>query len=270
MSSSTFIGIVIGILAIFGVFIWDGGSTQSLFLIPAMTIVIGGTIAAGLSGSSFAQIKRIPKLIKITFTNHHTDVEEIISQLIVLSAISRRDGVLSLESKLDSLNNPFLRKIIQVIIDGADPQTLISITDSEIMHLSERHNANIGFFTKLGGYSPTMGIIGTVMGLISTLASAGQDPQVLIRHIASAFIATLWGIFMANIVWLPIADRLRNLHNLELQENQVMIDGAFAMASGETPSMILSRLVGYFPLSQQEEIYKRQSEILRNSVIGRD
>lgn len=268
MSSSTLIGIVIGVCAIFGAFLWEGGSTHSLFLLPAITIVIGGTIAAGLAGSSFAQIGRIFPLIKITFSNRKTDVEEIISQIVILSAISRKDGILSIENKLDSILNPFLRKMIQVIIDGADPQALLAISDSEIMHINERHQANIGFFTKLGGYSPTMGIIGTVMGLISTLASAGQDPQVLIRHIASAFIATLWGIFMANIVWLPIADRLKNLHNEELQENQVMIDGCLAMASGETPSMILSRLVGFFPLSKQEEVYKRQAEILRNSVIN--
>ncbi len=268
MSSSTLIGIVIGISAIFGAFLWEGGSTHSLFLLPAIIIVIGGTIAAGLAGSSFAQIKRIPKLIEITFSDHNTDIEEIISQIVAFSAISRKDGILSIENRLNSIENPFLRKMIQVIIDGADSQGLTNISDSEIMHINERHQANISFFTKLGGYSPTMGIIGTVMGLISTLASAGQDPQVLIRHIASAFIATLWGIFMANIVWLPIADRLKNLHNEELQEYQVMIDGCFAIASGETPSMILSRLVGFFPLSKQEEVYKRQAEILRNTVLS--
>ena len=159
-----------------------------------------------------------------------------------------------------------MRKLFQVAIDGADPDTIQKVSESEIEYITERHLANINLFNKLGGFSPTMGIIGTVMGLISTLASAGSEPKVLIHHIASAFIATMWGIFMANIVWLPIADKLRNLHTEEIQMLQVMVDGVYSVQLGETPSVIRAKLVGAFPLSQQprilEEHKKLQAKVL--------
>lgn len=255
MKASTLIGIVIGFAAIFGAFIWEGGTLDALIMLPAMTIVFGGTLAAGLAGSSFKDMARLPKLFMFAVNPPKYEIDKIVKQIIELSFIARREGILTLEDKLDEMKHPFLRKMFQICIDGADPETLYQIVQSDILSINERHNKNIGLFMKMGGYSPTMGIIGTVMGLISVLASAGSDPNVLIHHIASAFIATMWGILMANIFWLPVGDKLKSLHNDELHLINVMFDGVYSVQLGETPMVIKQKLIGAFPLNTQQEIF---------------
>ena len=121
----------------------------------------------------------------------------------------------------------------------------------------ERHYSNIFIFTKMGGYAPTMGIIGTVMGLIMTLANAGTDPNVLIKSIATAFIATLWGVFSANILWLPIGDRLKRCHSEEKNMMEISLEGVLTLQSGEIPSIMKARLVGMLP--QKEQLSKLNS-----------
>jgi len=266
MKGSTLFGIVFGVLAIFGAFIWEGGSFDSLFMFPAMLIVFGGTLAAGLAGSSWKHIAQIPKLIYLAIFPPKYQIKEIINQIINFAFLARKEGILSLESKLTSAKHPFLKKLFEICIDGADPDTLLRIVETEIDYISERHNSNINLFIKLGGFSPTMGIIGTVMGLIATLSSTASEPQILIHHIASAFIATMWGIFMANIVWLPVADKLKTLHNEEMKIYQVMLDGAYSVQLGEVPSVIRAKLLSAFPLPEQENMLKEQKS-QRSSAV---
>lgn len=263
MKISTFIGIAIGIASIFGAFIWEGGTVNALIMLPAMLIVFGGTFAAAMAGSSGSQMAKLPRLIILSIFPPKYDKEALINQIIIFSLIARREGILALEKYLDKVKHPFLKKLFEICIDGTDPDTLKSIVESEMEYISERHDANINLFVKMGGYSPTMGIIGTVMGLISTLASAGEDPTVLIHHIASAFIATMWGILMANIVWLPIGDKLRAMHREEMEVMQVMLDGAYAVQSGDNPSVVRAKLASSFPLSVQEKIVERSKEQMR-------
>ncbi len=255
MKASTLIGILFGFLAIFGAFVWEGGTLDALIMLPAMLIVFGGTLAAGLAGSSFADIARLPKLFWLAVNPPKYEIDKIVKQIIEFSYIARRQGILTLEDKISEMKHPFMQKLFQICIDGSDPETLHSIVQSEIANISLRHNKNIGLFVKLGGYSPTMGIIGTVMGLISTLAAAGSDPNILIHHIASAFIATMWGIFMANIVWLPIGDKLRAMHNEEIQIINIMFEGVYSVQLGETPMVIKQKMIGAFPLQTQKAIF---------------
>lgn len=266
MKSNAIIGILLGSAIIFGVFVWEGGTLASIFVLPSMLLVIFGTLAAGVAGSSLDVVAKLPSIIKKAFFPTKYDIEKLIAQIVVFSAVSRRDGILALESRLYQLENPFIQKLFQISIDGADTNTLDKVIESEINHISERHNANISFFNKLGGYSPTMGIIGTVMGLINTMASAGSEPDILIRHIASAFIATLWGIFMANLVWFPIADRLKSLHNEEIQFYQVMIDGVYGVVKGDTPSVVQAALITYYPSQRQTEIMENQLALIKTSI----
>ncbi len=260
MKLSTLFGIILGLAAIFGAYILEGGSYDSLFVLPAMIIVFGGTIAAGLAGSSFKQIAKLPRLFLIAFNPPKYDRLAIINQIVEYATIARKEGILFIESKLDKVKHPFMKKLFKICIDGADPDALMKIVDAEIYYLSNRHNANIDLFAKLGGYSPTMGIIGTVMGLISTLASAGSDPNVLIRHIATAFIATMWGILMANVVWLPVGDKLKRIHKEELEIMNIIVDGIQSVQLGENPSVIRSKLLSAFPLPEQEKIAKMYSK----------
>ncbi len=257
MKASTLIGITLGTLAIFGAFILEGGTFDSLWVLPAMVIVFGGTLAATLAGSSFEQFKRIPRLIAIAFFPPKFEIQVIINQIVNFSAIARREGILGLERRKDEIKHPFLRKLLEVSIDGADPAALLATAETDMDFITERHLANISLFTKMGGYSPTMGIIGTVMGLISSLAAAGSEPTVLIHHIATAFIATMWGIFTANIIWLPIGDKLRTLHSEEMQLLQVITAGVHSVQLGETPAVVRAKLMSALPLSQQMRLLKQ-------------
>ncbi|OGU16962.1 MAG: hypothetical protein A2X61_10640 [Ignavibacteria bacterium GWB2_35_12] len=256
MKASTLFGILCGFVAIFGAFLWEGGTLGALIMLPAMLIVFGGTLAAGMAGSSMAQVAKMPRLFYISFFPESYNIKEIIEQIVEFSVVARKEGILSLESRLKFVKHPYLKKLFQLCIDGADPDTIVRIVDSDMNYITLRHNANINFFIKMGGYSPTMGIIGTVMGLIATLAAAGSDPNILIHHIASAFIATMWGIFMANIVWLPVGDKLKSLHEHEMTLLHVMLDGAYSVQLGEMPSVIRAKLMSAFPLVEQELMEK--------------
>lgn len=263
MKTSTLFGILFGLIAIFGAFIWEGGAVSSLFLLPPMIIVFGGTLAAGFSGTSFHRMLQLPNLLRMAIFPPKYDMEKLINHVVHFSTITRRDGILAVESYLEEVEHPFLKKMFEIALEGADPDTLHQIVETEISYITHRHNANIELFFKLGGYSPTMGIIGTVMGLISTLASAGNEPTVLIRHIASAFIATMWGIVMANVFWLPVGDKLRSLHNEEIYLLEVLLTGVIGVQHNETPTVLRSRLISAFPLSQQEDVLERSKEFER-------
>lgn len=257
MRGTTLLGILLGIVSIFGAFLLEGGTPGMLVLLPALIIVFGGTFAATIAGSTWEQVMRIPRLIALAVAPPYYEPRQLMEQIVQFAAIARRDGVLGLERYLAEIQHPYLRKLLQHSIDGMEPEALRQASELELEFLTARHQANINLFVKMGGYSPTMGIIGTVMGLIATLASAGGDPAVLIRHIATAFIATMWGIFMANIVWLPIADKLRALHHEEVSLWRMMTEGVMAIQQGEPPSVVRLRLLASLPLRQQIRLWEQ-------------
>lgn len=245
------VGLLIAILSIIGGFFLEGGKLSMLFLFPAFLIVAGGTIAAGIIGHSVGHIAYIPKLIRVAMRPSGVSLQETIEQLYTFSVLSRRDGFIQVERNLQSVQHPLLRKLLSLVVDGATQEDLRSTAETEMMFIGERHKKNIQLFVKLGGYSPTMGIIGTVMGLITTLAGVGSDPNDLIRHIASAFIATFWGIFLANTIWLPVADKLKLLHEEEMTLFEVFLEGALGIQRGDNPTMLRARLAGVLPLAEQ-------------------
>jgi len=269
MKSTTIIGILLGFVAILGSFLWEGGSLSILFMLPAITIVIGGTLAAGITGSSFAMVRKLPRLFLLTITNKDYSWLNILDLLIKLAGQTRKHGLLSIEDTVLKMEHPFMKKMFMIMIDGVDQQNLTQIAEFELQSISDRHNENISFFSKLGGYSPTMGIIGTVMGLIGTFTSTGGDPNELIHHIATAFIATLWGIFMANIVWLPIADKLKNMHDQEIKLNYFILNGLISIQMGDTPTITMMKLSAAFPSSKQDEILKRLKKIREQEIEDR-
>ncbi len=252
MKSSTIIGLIVGFGSIFGAYLLEDGEFSSLFLISPMLIVFGGTLAAAIIGTSLEQVSKIPQYMSVATFPRRENLNDIIDIVVRFSALARKNGIISIERRLKEVEHPFLRKIFQLAIDGADPESLRASAETELAFISARHQANIRLFTKMGGYSPTMGIIGTVMGLISTLAAAGSDPNELIHHIATAFIATMWGILMANLVWLPVADKLQTLHNEELVTLKVIIEGACDVQTGESPIVIRSKLAAAMPIAEQE------------------
>jgi chemotaxis protein MotA len=251
MDTGMAFGLLFGFGSIFGSFLLEGGQIGALIILPAMIIVFGGTIAAAMIGTPLKIFRKAITLLHVALFPPVFDVKPTIRHIVRFSSIARKEGLLALEKETGAVKNPFLEKMLRFLIDGADPEVLRAVAESETQCVTERHNQYIGIFQKMGGYSPTMGIIGTVMGLIATLASAGEDPTTLIKHIGSAFIATLWGVFMANIVWLPTADKLKNVNNEERFFMELITEGILAIQSGEVPTVIRTKLNSMLAKSEQ-------------------
>lgn len=265
MKNSTFIGIIIGLAAIVGAFILEDGSILSLFQLPALMIVIGGTLAAGLASTSWQIFSKIFKLMQLSFNPPKHEKKTVIFELLHMAVMSRYLGLLSLERYFTSRTHPYLKKMFQVCIDGGNEDTLADMYEVETANITERHSNNINLFNKLGGFSPTMGIIGTVMGLISTMAAAGGDPNKLIHSIGIAFLATLWGIVMANLIWIPVADKLQLIHNEEMHLLGVIFEGVRAVQIGDPPAVIYTRLASSFPIAEQTFFLKEAKTVVDKS-----
>ncbi len=244
-------GFILGMLSIFGAFLIEGGSLRSLFLIAPLIIVFGGTFAAVIIGFGFEQFANIFKLIKLAYFPRTYNLHRLIENYFRLSVKARKEGLLSIEKEIDSFEYPFTQKIVRFAVDGTDREVLENLALLEMKAMQDRHSSKIFIFSKMGGYAPTMGILGTVMALIMTLANAGSDPNLLIKNIATAFIATLWGVLSANLFWLPIGDRLKQCHLEEKHMMEISLEGVLALQSGEIPSILRARLISMLPQKEQ-------------------
>ncbi len=250
----TFAGLALGVISIFGAFLIEGGSFKALFLIAPLMVVFGGTFAAIIIGFGLEKFLNALSLMKMAYMPRQYNLIKLINILIEFSIISRKEGLLTIEKYIDRLSDAFPKKLIRYAVDGTDAQELENLANLEIKMMEERHFSNIQIFKKMGGYAPTMGIIGTVMGLIMTLANAGENPNVLIHNIATAFIATLWGVVSANILWLPIGDKLNRCHSEEKNMMEISLEGILAIQNGEIPSVVKARLVSMLPQTEQRKI----------------
>jgi chemotaxis protein MotA len=249
--SGTLVGLALGVFSIFGAFLLEGGSVRAIFILSALIIVFGGTFAAIIIGFGLDKFKDILLLTKMAYFPRQFDMSKIVDVFVELAIKSRNEGLLSIEKDLNKFNHYFPKKMVKYVMDGTDSESIYNLAQMEIKAMQERHYSNIFIFTKMGGYAPTMGIIGTVMGLIMTLANAGADPNSLIKNIATAFIATLWGVFSANIIWLPIGDRLKKCHLEEKNLMEISLEGVLTLQSGEIPSVMKARLLGMLPQKVQ-------------------
>lgn len=251
MDISTIVGLLLGLSAIVISFIWEGGHLEMVLAGPAMFIVIGGTLGATMVTTSMDTVLSIPQYIRIALTGETQDHPKLISQISFMAERARRDGILGLEKELSSVKNPFFKQALQMVIDGTEATVLKDTLQAEMNYISERHMHGIKLFRTMGGFSPTMGIIGTVLGLIHTLANT-DDPARMASAIASAFIATLWGVALANLVWIPIAEKLNYRHDEEQVSLEIVTEGVVAIQSGDNPRMISTRLTSYINPSKRK------------------
>lgn len=244
MDIATIAGLVIGIGAVAVAFLMEGGAVTSILQMPAMILVIFGTIGAATVTTSLETLKNLPNLLKIIFFGKVEQPRELIGRIVKMAEKARREGILGLERDLEVSRNPFFRKALQLVIDGTEVTVLRSILETEMAYISERHKTGQTFFQKLGGFSPTLGIIGTVLGLINALSRA-EDPSKMASHIAAAFIATLWGISLANLLYLPISDKLKYRNQEEMKSLELIIEGLISIQSGENPRVIRTKLLSF-------------------------
>ena len=253
MDLATLLGLIIAVGAIGGGFLLEGGSPDAIFLTTPILIVVGGTLGATTITTSIQTVVQIPVFLKLALWDRSRSVNKSIDRIVHLSEKARRDGILGLESTLNSIVDPFLRNAVQHVIDGTEVTVLREILETEIACIEERHKRGIIFFQKAGGFSPTMGILGTVLGLIHTLTNA-SDASTMASGIAIAFIATLWGVGLANLFLLPISDKLRLRHEEEVAHLELIMEGVIALQSGFTPRNIRSRLISF--IAPRHRVYE--------------
>jgi len=247
-------GLIFGLGVIFGSYLLEGGSSEALFLVAPILIVFGGTFAATIIGFGMEEFLKIFSLAKVAYFPPKYNNRKLIIVYYDFAVKIRKEGLLSIENDLSRLEYLFAKKLIRFLIDGASEESIENISLLEMRMMKERHYSNASIFSKMGGYAPTMGILGTVMALILTLANVGSDPNVLIRNIATAFIATLWGVLSANIIWLPISDRLKRCHLEEKHMMEIALEGTLGLMSGEIPLVVKTRLISLLPQQEQKEM----------------
>jgi chemotaxis protein MotA len=213
-----------------------------------MLIVLVGTLGATITGTSFESIKAIPKLFKKAFSPEPLDLNARVTELVHYAEQARRDGLLALDEQLGGIEDPYTRKGLQLVVDGTDPDLVADVLEAENDAMRKRHSAATQPFEKAGGYAPTMGIIGTVFGLVHVLSNLSR-PETLGPSISAAFIATLLGISSANIVYLPIAARLKQLSQAELHFRNMTLEGILAIQAGDNPRVVQEKLTAYVPPS---------------------
>jgi chemotaxis protein MotA len=244
MDIATIGGLILGFSAVIAGFVLEGGHLSSVFQFPAMLLVIGGTFGASMITTSFSTLVNIPRYLRIAMFGRSLDPLGTINQIVVMAEHARREGVLGLEKDLHTIKEPFFHKATQLIVDGTEMTVLTSALETEMVNIEERHKNGMVLFNKMGGFSPTLGIIGTVLGLIHTLANT-EDASKMAASIAAAFIATLWGVGLANLLYLPIADKLKFRHDEEMLYFGLILEGATAIQSGENPRMIREKLMSF-------------------------
>ena len=252
MDIATLGGLIVGVGAVIVAFVLEGGHLSALFHGPAMIIVIFGTLGAATVTTSYRIFGNIPKLLNIAFFSKAVDSINLIDQIVRLAEKARREGILGLERDLENLKNPFFHKAVQLVVDGTEVTMLRNILETEMAYINQRHKTGILFFQKLGGFSPTMGIIGTVLGLIHALSQVDEASKIA-GAIAGAFIATLWGIAMANLCYLPISDKLRFRHQQETKTLELVLEGMISIQSGENPRVIRNKLLSFVNPNQRNE-----------------
>ena len=244
MDKISVLGLLIGIAAIVGGQILEGGSVGSLSQPTALVIVLGGTMGAVMLQSPYATFVRGMRMVRWVWYPPVIDPQALIRQITVWSQLSRREGLLALENSLNQLKDPFARKGLQLLVDGAEPERLREVLEVEIDAFEQQQRAAARIWEAAGGYSPTIGILGAVLGLIHVMENL-SEPSKLGAGIAVAFVATIYGVGLANLVFLPMSNKLKaHIHRLIVQR-EMIVDGLVGIANGDNPRIIESRLQGY-------------------------
>jgi chemotaxis protein MotA len=241
MDKATLIGLVMGLGAIVGGQVLEGGSLHSIIQVTAAVIVFGGTFGAVFLSYPFQNVLGAFRDIRIIIREPLKDPLAIISQLTKYANKARKEGILSLEKELKSIRDPFLIKALTMAVDGIEPNTIREAMGTELEYLDEHGKVNSKVFKSAGGYAPTIGILGAVLGLIHVMENL-NDPSKLGAGIAVAFVATVYGVGSANLLFLPVATKMEMRHRHDMIINEMILEGVVSVSTGENPRLIEEKL----------------------------
>jgi chemotaxis protein MotA len=246
MKFGTGIGIVLSLIGIAIGATMEGTNVMVVINIPAMLIVLVGTLGATIAACGLEAHIRLPKLYIKAFMPDDLDLVERVNELVGYAEKARRDGVLALDEAVKEIDDPFTKKGIQLVVDGTDPDLVAAVLDAENEAMRKRHGAGRNPFMQAGALAPTMGIVGTVFGLVNVMNNL-NNPSSLGPLIAAAFLATLIGVGSANCVFLPMANRLKELSEEEMHYREMTLEGILAIQAGDNPRVVSEKLMAYVP-----------------------
>jgi len=252
------IATLIGIVLSFGLMIWAillGGPLGIFVDIPSVAIVIGGSIGVALINYPLADIIGMISIVKKTILIKEPDTNKIIAQLLDFAAKARKGGILSLQDQIDSIEDKFMVKAIQMAVDGQEPAELKAILMTDIDNLAARHSYGSEILNTMGAIGPAMGMIGTLIGLVQMLQNM-SDPAAIGPAMAVALLTTFYGAVMANILFIPMAGKLKARSSVEVLQKTVIAEGLDSILSGENPRIMEQRLHTYLAPKKRESIFK--------------
>lgn len=250
MDKTSVIGVIVGFVAIGVGVIMKGITVESLINPAAFLIIIFGTAASVIIAFPTRTIKNVPNLFRVLFSEKKQDnMYELINTFSVWAEQTRREGLLSLESKMDEIDDPFLYSGIQMAIDGQNPDFIRDVLMEKIYAMEKRHAEGARVFSQAGTYAPTLGVLGAVVGLIAALGNM-DNMEILGAAISAAFVATLLGIFTGYVLWHPFANKLKEKSRHEVLVKEIMVEGILSITNGEPPALIRDKLQSY--LSSRE------------------
>jgi chemotaxis protein MotA len=240
---ATIAGIFAGFGLIVGTIVVGGGAAQFVHL-PSFMIVFGGSFAATLVNFPLDQVIATLKVAAKAFRKQENRELEAVMTFTELARIARRDGILALDKQLKEMEEPFMKLGLEMAVDGTEPDTILDIMETEVSSLAARHKTGQGIFTSLGTYAPAFGMIGTLIGLVKMLGSL-DDPSSIGPSMAIALITTFYGAVLGNLVYLPMAGKLKAKSSTEILFKQMIIEGVLAIQRGVHPRNIERKLLNY-------------------------
>ncbi|TYP00203.1 chemotaxis protein MotA [Geothermobacter ehrlichii] len=249
---------IVGIISAFTLMIMAMASGSSLLIfidIPSALIVVGGTIGAVLIHYPFGDVFRSISIFKKTILHKTTNPKDRVKTLVEYAGKARKEGVLSLQSVLNDVDDEFLAKGLQMAVDGQEPETLKELLDREIDYIQERHENGADIFVAFGTYAPAMGMIGTLIGLVKMLQSL-NDPSSIGPAMAVALLTTFYGAIIANVICLPVAGKLKNRSASEVLDKSLIAEGLKLILKGENPRIIEQKLHAFLAPKERESNFK--------------
>lgn len=254
MGKGTLVGVIAGLGAIFAAMIMEGGNPASLIAPPALVLILVGTFGAACAGTSLEQALDALKSIGLAFTAVEPERVPLIERVAGYADVTRRDGLLALEAAARDEPDPILAAGLGLLADGGEVGAVAGTMQAMAMAQKRVWDERAEFFNKMGGYAPTLGIIGTVLGLIHTLESLGGDPAELGHLIAAAFIATFFGVTFANIVFLPVAAKFKAIGAMGTEMARLSITAVDSIGLGASRRVVVSRLAAALPTEEAEQL----------------
>lgn len=270
MDKTSIIGMILGIFAIGLGMVLKGVTVWSLFNPAALLIIFVGTLAAVLIAFPTRVIKNVPALFKIIFTEQEqVNMHELIAQFTSWAEQTRREGLLSLEGQMETVEDPFLSSGLQMAVDGQNPDFIRDVLMEKVYAMERRHEEGAQVFSQAGTYAPTLGVLGAVVGLVAALGNM-ENMDLLGAAISAAFIATLLGIFTGYVLWHPFANKLREKSKREVMMKEVMVEGILSITAGESPSVIKDKLSSYLSVKEIEKMNVKHAKRKKDEQEGRD